>query len=188
MTKFTFPVPGRADSVGRATVAGEEPAVRRPLAVALLTASLCALPAAPASARAFTATFDDRVQRQDSPTCGAVFCLSRGTTSLGPATLAVDVTSFELTGRSTADVGTVAVITLLADGSTLTLEQTGVVRFPGNSTNAPGAGRSWGNPFSYAYGWEVTGGTGRFAGAGGAGTGTLSGSGAVLRAALSGTI
>lgn len=161
--------------------------MRRPLAVALLTASLCALSAAPASARAFTATFDDRVQRQEAPTCGVAFCLSRGTTSLGPATLAIDVLSFEQTGRSTAAAVSEAVITL-TDGSTLTLEQTGVVSFPGNSTNAPGSARSWGNPFVYVSDWEVTGGTGRFAGAAGAGTSTLRGAGAVLRATFSGTI
>ena len=161
--------------------------MRRPLAVALLTASLCALSAAPASAQAFTAAFDDRVQRQDAPTCGVAFCLSQGTTSLGPATLAIDVFSFEPTGRSTAAAGTEAVITL-ADGSTLTLQQTGVVTFPGNSTNAPGSLNSWGNPFVYRATWEVTGGTGRFAGAAGTGTSTLSGSGAVLRATFSGTI
>ena len=98
------------------------------------------------------------------------------------------MTAFELTGRSTADAATVAVITLLADGSTLTLEQTGVVTFPGNSTNAPGAAHSFGTPFRYAAAWEVAGGTGRFAGADGAGTSTLRGSGAVLQATFAGTI
>ena len=161
--------------------------MRRPLAVALLTVALCASSAAPAAARSFSASFDDRVRKQDTPTCDAVFCLARGTTSLGPATLAIDVTAFEPTGRSTAEVATVAVFTL-ADGSTLTLEQAGVVTFPGNSTNAPGAAHSFGNPFRYAAAWEVAGGTGRFAGAHGTGTSTLRGSGAVLQATFSGTV
>ena len=60
--------------------------------------------------------------------------------------------------------------------------------FPGNSTNAPGSLKSWGNPFTYTATWEVVDGTGRFAGADGAGTSVMRGSGAVLRAALSGTI
>ncbi len=71
---------------------------------------------------------------------------------------------------------------------TLTLEQAGVVTFPGNSTNAPGSAHSFGNPFRYAASWEVTGGTGRFAGAHGTGTSTLRGSGAVLQATFAGTI
>ena len=116
-----------------------------------------------------------------------VFCLSRGTTSLGPATLAIDVVAFEMTGRSTADAVTEAIITL-ADGSTLTLLQTGVVNFPGNSTNTFGTLKSWGNPFTNPAEWEVTGGTGRFVGADGTGTSTLRGVGAVVRATFSGTI
>ena len=162
--------------------------MRRPLAVVLLAAALCAAWASPAAARSFSASFDDRVRKQDVPTCGATFCLSKGTTSLGPATLAVDITSFEPTGRSTADVGTVAVITLLSDGSTLTLQQAGRFAFPGNSTNAPGSLHSFGNPFTYDAAWTVAGGTGRFDGAQGSGTSAQRGVGAVLRATFSGTI
>lgn len=161
--------------------------MRRPFAVVLLAATVCAIAAAPAAARSFSASFDDRLRNHEAPTCDATFCLARGSTGPGPATLAVDVTSFEPTGRSTADATTLAVITL-ADGSTLTLEQEGVVRWPGNSTNAPGSLRSFGNPFTYTATWEVVGGTGRFAGADGTGTSVLSGAGAVLRAAFDGTI
>jgi hypothetical protein len=161
--------------------------MRRLVGLVLLTASLCAVSASPAAAQAFSASFDARVKKHDTPSCDATFCLATGTTSLGPAALAVDLVSFVPTGRSTADVASEAVITL-ADGSTLTLEQTGVVRFPGNSTNAPGSLKSFGNPFTYTAAWRVAGGTGRFAGAAGSGTSTLSGSGAVQRATFSGTI
>ena len=163
--------------------------MRRPLAVALLTVALCAFSAAPAAARSFTASFDDRIQRHDDTSgCATTFCLAKGTTSLGAATLTIDVTSFEPTGRSTAYAASIAVIRLVGDGSTLTLAQDGVVRWPGNSANAPGSLKSFGNPFTYTAAWEVVGGTGRFAGAAGTGTSVFSGAGAVQRATFSGTI
>jgi len=71
-----------------------------------------------------------------------------------------------------------------ADGSTVTIVETYAdARFPGNSSNAPGAEVSYGNPSMSTFTWVITGATGAFAGATGSGTGiaTLAGDALTFR-------
>lgn len=68
------------------------------------------------------------------------------------------------------------------------LTQTGVVCFPGQSTLAPGALRSFGNPFTLTASWTVAGGTGIFAGASGSGSAKTQNAGDGGTTTLLGTI
>jgi len=75
------------------------------------------------------------------------------------------------------------------DGSTVTLlEQYGETMFPGNSPNAPGAMKSFGNPFSEAGTWEIIDATGSQAGTTGSGTVTAMGAGNTFQFWFSGTV
>jgi hypothetical protein len=76
-----------------------------------------------------------------------------------------------------------------ADGSTIVLlEEYGDVVFPGASTDAPGALKSFGNPFSQTGTWEVIGATGALAGTTGSGDATLMGAGNTLQFWFTGTV
>ena len=69
------------------------------------------------------------------------------------------------------ETSTTRVITLTRDGSTITLaEDYPSGSSPGNSSNAPGAARSFGNPAFVTGTWVVVGGTGGLTGATGSGT------------------
>ena len=75
------------------------------------------------------------------------------------------------------------------DGSTVTLlEEYGETMFPGNSQNAPGAMKSFGNPFSEAGTWEIIDATGSQAGTTGSGTVTAMGAGNTFQFWFSGTV
>ena len=75
------------------------------------------------------------------------------------------------------------------DGSTLTLlEEYGETMFPGNSPNAPGAMKSFGNPFSEAGTWVIIGGTGSQAETSGSGTVTAMGAGNTFQFWFSGSV
>jgi hypothetical protein len=76
----------------------------------------------------------------------------------------------------------------LADGSTLTLSETGTVCAPGKSAFTPGSLRSYGNPRSWSAGWTVEAATGRFAGVVGTGTETGQNAGAELRLVYEGSL
>ena len=56
-------------------------------------------------------------------------------------------------------------VTTLSDGSTMQVDEEGVVCFPGKSFFAPGAQRSFGNPGTFEGMFTVTEGTGVFSGA-----------------------
>jgi hypothetical protein len=77
----------------------------------------------------------------------------------------------------------------LEDGSgSLTLSVEGSACFPGKSHEAPGSLKSFGNPFTATGTFEVTDGTGVFAGATGSGTATLKGAGAHNSVDATGTL
>jgi hypothetical protein len=106
-----------------------------------------------------------------------------------------DVTSLaELTDLSGPDPetgcfnATVTRTLTFGDGSTLVLEEIGTLCQPGNAGNAPGAAKSFGNPFTIDFTWTIVSGTGRFAGASGSGTGSDRLAGDAGHAALTGTI
>ena len=75
------------------------------------------------------------------------------------------------------------------DGSTLTLlEEYGETTFPGNSQNAPGAMKSFGNPFSETGTWQIIDATGSQTGTTGSGTVTAMGAGNTFQFWFSGTV
>ena len=76
----------------------------------------------------------------------------------------------------------------LEDGSTLVLMETGTVCFPGKSTLAPGAAKSFGNPFNIEATFTIVAGTGVFAGAQGSGTDVIKAAGDTGHSRLSGSI
>ena len=76
-----------------------------------------------------------------------------------------------------------------ADGSTVTIVETYAdASFPGNSSNAPGAEVSYGNPEMDTFTWRIVGATGAFAGATGSGTGTATLAGDALTFRFEGTV
>lgn len=77
-----------------------------------------------------------------------------------------------------------------SDGSTLVLADDEFISFetPGNSTDAPGALVSFGNPFFFRGTWVVVGGTGLFEGATGEGTQIVQAAGDVINIKIVGTI
>jgi hypothetical protein len=84
--------------------------------------------------------------------------------------------------------GAQTTIALTSGAGSLTIAAAGDVCFPGNSQNAPGQLHAFGNPFSIAASFDVIGGTGVFAGAGGGGTATLKGAGAQYKLTASGVL
>jgi hypothetical protein len=117
----------------------------------------------------------------DAFTCGT------GTVSgFGSATDQVFFVSFNQVSRSCADVELVRVIRL--NQGSFTLQSDGTMCSGGNSLNAPGDFKSWGNPFRYNGTWVVTDGTGDFTGATGTGSDQMTGSGGYATSVLSGDI
>jgi hypothetical protein len=154
----------------------------------LVVGLLLAAPVEAQTAQDFTATFKSNLPKKELPTCGAVFCATGTVEGFGSATFAINPTSFTPTSPSCADVTAAATITL-ADGSGwLDLSAAGELCFPGNSGNAPGALRSFGNPSRFTGSFTIVGGIGVFAGASGGGTATLNSAGAHLAGSAIGTV
>jgi len=107
----------------------------------------------------------------------------------GAATSTFELLTFDFDPETRCGATTLRyTITLSSGAGTLTLAGDGTVCFPGNSTLAPGAAKSFGNPFRLTFTWTVSGGTGVFSGASGSGTGTTKGAGESGHTALQGTI
>jgi hypothetical protein len=66
--------------------------------------------------------------------------------------------------------------------------ETGTVCFSGKSALAPGAAKSFGNPFNLEETFTIVTGTGVFAGAQGSGTGVITAAGDAGHSTLSGSI
>jgi hypothetical protein len=159
------------------------------LAAALL--ALAAAPAVPAQSTSFEATFQEFFGRSKPHPCPAPFflCGTGEVAGFGPATSTFDLLTFDFDPETRCGDTTFRyTITLSSGAGTLTLPGDGTVCFPGNSTLAPGAAKSFGNPFRLTFTWTVSGGTGVFAGATGSGTGVTKGAGESGHTALSGTI
>ena len=86
------------------------------------------------------------------------------------------------------DAGVTRTLTF-EDGATLVIfEEYPEATFPGNSTNAPGAMVSFGNPFSVEGTWDIIGATGSLSGATGSGDVIQMGAGNTLNFWYSGSI
>ena len=154
-----------------------------------VTCVLLLAPSAVAQTQPFSASFKGKQTRNDPP-CpgGALFCGNGSVAGYGAATFSVVPTSIgPLTGRC-APVTALTTIALADGTGSLTIAAAGEVCYPGNSQNAPGQSRSFGNPFRIAATFDVIGGTGVFAGADGGGTATLKGAGAQSKLTASGVL
>jgi hypothetical protein len=146
-------------------------------------------PAAAQTTQPFHAQFKETFGRAASKTCEHFLCGTGTVEGFGQASSEYDLTSFEpIEGSNCADFTAVRTITLIGNGSTLTLDEEGVVCFPGSSFFAPGAQASFGNPARAEGSFEITGGSGGFAGATGSGTVRFRNSGDAGHATLDGTI
>ena len=158
--------------------------------IGIVAASVVVASAASAlAAESLHAGFKETFGRAASKPCEHFLCGTGTVQGFGAATSEYDITGFEPTeGTSCADLTAVRVITLVGDGSTLTLDDTGVVCFPGASNSTPGSLVSFGNPGRFEGTFEVSGGTGVFEGASGSGTSLFRAAGDSGHASLDGTI
>jgi hypothetical protein len=159
----------------------------------LLAAALIALAAAStvsAQPTTLEARFQEFFGRSTSHSCATFLCgTTRDLAGFGPATSTFEILTFDFDPATACGDTTIRyTITLSSGAGTLTLLADGTVCFPGNSTFAPGAAKSFGNPFRLTFTWTVTGGTGVFAGASGGGTGESKGAGETGHTELSGAI
>jgi hypothetical protein len=163
--------------------------------LAVVTASVfVAAPGATAQTTTFQASFKEGFGRATAHPClaapGELLLCGTGTVvGFGEATSRTELVSFENFDPETscADIELRRTITL-EDGSTLILLESGVICWPGNSTNAPGAMKSFGNPFQFEGTFTIVGGTGVFEGATGTGTSEIRTAGDAGHSTLSGTI
>jgi hypothetical protein len=142
------------------------------LVVGMLVSLVISAPAEAATTSAFKASFKETFGRAHSKQpCEHFLCGTGTVAGYGAATSAFDITDFAPIGDTNcADLSAVRTITLASDGSTLELDEVGIVCFPGNSSFAPGAQKSFGNPGTIETTFTVSGGTGVFEGATGSGT------------------
>ena len=161
----------------------------RTFAAITVTCLLLLAPTAAAQTQPFSASFKGKQTRNDPP-CpgGALFCGSGSVVGYGAATFSVVPTSVGPPSGRCQPVTAVTTIALTSGAGSLTIDAAGDVCFPGNSQAAPGQLRAFGNPFSIAATFDVIGGTGVFAGAGGDGTAILTGAGAQTKLTASGVL
>jgi hypothetical protein len=150
---------------------------------------IAALPAFAQTTVAFNAEFKETFGRAKSRPCSHFLCGVGTVAGYGSATSTFDVTDFApIDNTNCADLEAVRVITLVSDGSTLTLDETGTVCFPGQSFFTPGSQVSFGNPAQIETAWTVDGGTGVFSGATGSGTDSGMNAGDQGHSTLTGTL
>ena len=166
--------------------------MRRAGSVVGIVGALLAILAVPASARTVQplhAEFKETFGRATPKQCEHFLCGTGTVQGFGEATSAFDITSFEpIEGTNCADLEGVRVITLVGDGSTLTLDEEGVVCFPGSSFFTRGSQVSFGNPAMYEGTFEVSDGSGVFNRARGSGTDRFRNAGDSGHVTLDGTL
>ena len=146
------------------------------------------------AAGAQTVTLDAHFQGTQTKTknpCGSFlfFCGSGSVAGYGAADYLLVPTASPVPLPNGCSAVDAQVTVTLRDGSgSLTVAVQGTACFPGNSQQAPGALKSFGNPFTATGPFTVTGGTGVFAGATGSGTATLKGAGAHNSVSATGTL
>ena len=166
--------------------------MRRGILLAAMLLALAAVPAAGAQTISLEGRFHESAGRAVAHPCSPpAFLCGRGVLEgFGTATSTFEVLTFTNFDPETscADATVRYTIMLTSGAGTLVLTETGVVCFPGKSTLAPGAVKSFGNPFSLTTTWTVTGGTGVFAGVSGSGSAKTHAAGDGGQSTLSGTI
>lgn len=149
------------------------------LAVAMV---IVAQPAGASTTLSFDAHFRETFGRSSAPS-GTGFI-----SGFGDATEVFTATHDTLLDNGCTALDGTTVITLLSDGSTLTIKETDVICTPGVSTGTRGSLVSFGNPFTFTGPWTIVKGTGIFKGAKGGGTVSGSSGGDALIIAYEGTI
>jgi len=119
---------------------------------------------------------------------GASLCGQATIDGFGPAQYFFFFGSFEPTSEACGNyTGTITTFTL-EDGSTLTVEESGVACGPDHSFLKGPLFTAYGNPRAFSGTWEVQEATGQFAGVTGSGADTGRTAGAAVQATYSGTL
>jgi len=158
------------------------------LAVLAITALIAIAPAAEAQTQPFSASFKGNQRLKEPPCATGLLCGSGSISGFGDATYSAVPVSLGPVAGSCQPLTALVFIDLSNGQGSLTLLVDGELCSPGNSQNAPGALRSFGNPVRIDATFEVTDGTGVFEGAGGSGSGTLRTAGAQNQLTLSGVL
>jgi hypothetical protein len=157
--------------------------MRRPLSTLVVALALLAWSAAPAAAQTLDISFRTALTKPKS-TCEAIFCAPVTVPGYGAGTLTFTDESFEVISRSCAEyTGTARVEFADPAVEPIVMAESGTVCFPGNSFNAPGAARSYGNPFQQTGTFEVVSGAPALVGL--TGTSSVRFAGAALRGVYS---
>ena len=166
--------------------------MRRAASIIWIAGALLAILASPASARTvvpFHAEFKETFGRAAPRPCEHFLCGTGTIQGFGEATSVFDITSFEpIEDTNCGDLEGVRVLTLVSDGSTLTLDEEGVVCFPGSSFFTRGSQVSFGYPAEYEGTFEVSDGSGVFDRARGSGTDRFRNAGDSGHVTLDGTL
>jgi hypothetical protein len=164
--------------------------MRRLFIFAMLVSSLLLVTTGTASAQTtgFNAKINGHITRP-SGGCpeGADLCGQAAIDEFGSAQYLFFVTSFEPTSQACGNYTATTTFTL-GDGSTLTLDESGVVCGPDGSLLKGPLLTSYGNPRTFSASWEVQDATGQFAGMTGSGTDAGLTAGAALYATYRGTL
>jgi hypothetical protein len=157
--------------------------MRRALFALVAAVAVLVWSAAPAAAQTLDIRFRTALPKPKA-TCEAVFCAPVTVPGYGAGTLTFTDESFEIISRSCAEYTGTARIDF-ADGTTepIVMAEAGLVCFPGNSANAPGAMRSYGNPFEQTGNFVVLSGPDELVGL--TGTSSVRFAGASLRGVYS---
>ena len=147
---------------------------------------------APASATTmpFQASFQTFGGASTAHPCLAFVVCGTGTVAgFGDATSTLDLIAFSFDPATGCGTATAEFVITLADGSTLTLLETGTICWPGAAGTAPGSlFHSFGNPVRLDFTFTVVDGTGVFEGLTGSGTMTGKLAGESGHITLSGTL
>jgi hypothetical protein len=163
---------------------------RLALVAGLLALAVVAAPASAQTTRPFDVTITSHLGKNKAAAqCGLLICGTTTVPGFGEADFTlIPVAPGPTGGRGCVPGGAIVFLDLRSTGDRLVLEIDGQVCFPGNSANAPGALKSYGNPLRASGTYEITGGTGVFEGATGSGTASLVSAGAHVSGRATGTL
>jgi hypothetical protein len=157
------------------------------LLAALVVALSLAFTGAASAQTSFQATVNC-INPKPKPACPTItFCGTASIAGYGAATWTLDATSTTTVSSACFTYLATTTFELLSDGSTLVLNESGLVCAPGNSSSAPP--QSFGFPvYAKNSSWTVESGSGQFSGLTGSGTDTLRSAGARISGTYSGTL
>jgi hypothetical protein len=153
--------------------------MRRALSILVIAAAVLAWSVAPAAAQTLNISFRTALIKPQS-TCVSLFCAPVTVPGYGDGTLTFTDDSFEPISRSCAEyTSTVRIEFVDSTLEPIVMAESGLVCFPGNSFNAPGGARSYGNPFQQTGTFEVVSGPAELVGL--TGTSSVRVAGAAVR-------